>query len=67
LNIMKRIPPPKPKGNVIYLHRAVPNPSRETTNVWDELTVARLRQQHADGELNPAILEYMMSAIGLPA
>jgi hypothetical protein len=55
------------RSNVIRLRRHAPNFSlTEAGSDWDALTVAKIRQQHASGELNPAILDAMMSAIGLP-
>jgi hypothetical protein len=56
------------QGNVIYLdlsHRTK-NSVSGIVDDWETLTVARIRQQHASGDLNPAILDAMMSAIGLP-
>jgi hypothetical protein len=46
--------------NVVFLSR-----SSHPTKDWDALTVALVRRQHEQGELHPAILDAMMSAIGL--
>jgi hypothetical protein len=60
--------PPKSKikryargDNVAFL----PRTSHQATD-WDALTVALVRRQHEHGELPGAILDAMMSAIGLP-
>jgi hypothetical protein len=47
------VPPPRSKID------AHPNP-------WDALTVALIRRQHERGELSQAVIDAMMSAIGLP-
>jgi hypothetical protein len=48
--------------NVAFLPR-----TSHPANGWDALTVALVRRQHEHGELPVAVLDAMMSAIGLPA
>ena len=48
------------------LHFPLRRPHKTDDAAYAELTVALVRRQHELGQLNPAILDAMMSAIGLP-